>query len=196
MLKNCVIEIKGNKPVIKISRVAIRYSTSFFDAAVSAQLLDQVEDDFKKLADLVSDSIEVFHALSNPTIPRESLEKALRELSEKLKLQQLTTNRVCLLAQRRRANFLMEIIQYFNVLLQAKRNQLTVDITARSALNQIQLNKIKQALNTKTGKDIILNVSLDEGIIGGIIVNYGSYKLDFSLKSKLNELKHELERLG
>lgn len=197
VLEKPVIKIKmGKEPVIKISRVAIRYSASFFDAAVSMQLLNQIENDFKQLADLLSESTDLSHVLSNPTIDRHSLENILKEISEKLKLQKLTLNLLCLLAQRRRTNLLSEIIQHFTILSRTERNQLMVDVTAKSPLNKNQIVDMEKALSSRTGKEILLNVNIDQSILGGIIVNYGSYKLDFSLKSKLNELKHELERLG
>ncbi len=180
----------------KISRVAIRYSASFFDAAVSMKLLDQVEDDFRKLSALLSESKDALLVLSNPTIPRENLEQILRDFSAKLKLQKITTDFLCILAQRRRTNLLNEIIQNFESLLRVKRNQLAVNITSRSPLNKTQTKNIMEALASQTGKEILLNVKIDQSILGGIIVNYGSFKLDYSLRSKLNELKHELERLS
>jgi F-type H+-transporting ATPase subunit delta len=182
--------------VIKISRVAQRYSTSLFEVANSLQLLDQIQADLNAVGELMSTSPQILHALANPTIPRQEIEDALRALAEKLGLQTVTTNFLCILAQRRRGNLIPEILEDFAGLVRAKHNQLQVDLTSRSPLNKNQLTKMEQALAAKTGKEILLNVNIDDSILGGIIVNYGSYKLDFSLKSKLNELKHALERLG
>ncbi len=180
----------------RVSRVAMRYSASFFEAAESERRLDQVETDLKSLWDLLTSSDQLREALANPTIPRDQVDGLLTDIAKKLKLQPITHNFLRLLAQKRRANILVEIITHFEELVRNKNNQLRVDVTARTALNKKQLSAMEAALSAKTGKKILLNVNIDEDIIGGIIVNYGSYKLDFSLKSKLNALKHELERLG
>lgn len=180
----------------RISKAAMRYSASLFEAAESERRLDHVENDLKTLWDLLSASDEIRQALSNPTIPRNQVEEVLTAIASKLKLQKLTVNFLRLLAQKQRANLIKEIIQHFEELVREKNNQLRVDVTARTPLNKKSLNKLEETLAEKTGKKILLNVNIDEDIIGGIIVNYGSYKLDFSLKSKLNELKQELERVS
>lgn len=53
----------------RVSRVAMRYSASFFEAAESERRLDQVETDLKSLWDLLTSSDQLREALANPTIP-------------------------------------------------------------------------------------------------------------------------------
>lgn len=180
----------------QVSRIAQRYGASFFEAAVSTKQLEKIASDCIQLVDLLSDSPSLSHTLHMPTIPREQMEKVLVELADTLKLKKLTVNFLRLLAQKRRTGVLGEILKQFNGMVRRHNNQLTVDITSRDTISSKQLNSLQKTLSENMGKDIILNQNIDPSILGGVIINYESYKLDFSLKRKLNELKYELERLG
>lgn len=182
--------------MIRISRVALRYGNSLFDAAQSGQKLEQVNSDLMQLETLVNTSSDFASVITNPTIARNNLEKCFSDISSKMKFNKLTANLLCLLAQRRRAYLIPELVKHYRTRLHSQNNQLLVDVIAHCDLTAKQKTNIQKAVEKQTGKQIILNVNIDESIMGGIIVNYGSNKLDFSLKRKLNELKHELERLG
>lgn len=160
------------------------------------QLLDQTLDDMNRLGQVLTSSPLLTHTLENLTIPRDELESTLRALSDELGLQSITTSFLALLAQMRRTKLLAEIIENFANLVRTRQNKLKVHVTSHSKLSPAQMDRMGKALSTATGKKIVLDVTTKEDILGGVIVNYGSYKLDFSLKSKLNELKHELERLS
>ena len=55
---------------------------------------------------------------------------------------------------------------------------------------------MKEALNTVTGKDVMVDVKVDPSIIGGLIVKLGSRMVDSSLRSKLNALKQVMKEVG
>ncbi len=186
----------GSWPVKRISRAAERYSNAFFQAVKSAELLDGVEEDFKLLSRLIEEDSELKVVLSNPLISRQDLESFLVAFGEKLKLQDLTIIFLRLLARRRRTTVLKDIIYHFRQLLQQDRNQFSVGIQTHTPISKSQLEKIKMVLGDRTKQDIIVDVTVDPSILGGIVLRYGSHKLDFSLKSKLSDLKHELERLS
>lgn len=174
----------------------MRYGASLFEAADSSRQLDKVDKDLNALSQTLKASPELNLALVNPTIPKADIEAILMDMGTKLKITKITMNFLRLLSDRNRANLMGGCIAHYKDLLVQKNNQLRVVVTSRAPLNKKQLSKIEDMLSAQTGKEIILDTHLDERIIGGIIVNYGSYKLDFSLKTKLNELKHELERLS
>ena len=53
---------------------------------------------------------------------------------------------------------------------------------------------LKSALKSVTGgKDIDLNLKVEPGIIGGLIVKLGSRMVDSSLRTKLNAIKFAMK---
>jgi F-type H+-transporting ATPase subunit delta len=46
------------------------------------------------------------------------------------------------------------------------------------------------------GKKINLNATVDESLIGGLIVKVGSKMIDSSIRSKLNSLQNTMKEVG
>ncbi len=58
------------------------------------------------------------------------------------------------------------------------------------------LAAIKDALKAVTAKDVQVDVKIDPGIIGGLVVKLGSRMVDSSLRTKLNAIKHAMKEAG
>ena len=69
-------------------------------------------------------------------------------------------------------------------------------MTVAEKLSDARLNEIKSALNSVTGKDVLVDVKIDPAIIGGLIVKLGSRMVDSSLRTKLNAIKHAMKEAG
>jgi len=63
-------------------------------------------------------------------------------------------------------------------------------------LSDKNLDALKTALKSVTGKDVALNVNVDPSIIGGLVVKLGSRMVDSSLRTKLNSIKHAMKEAG
>ena len=72
----------------------------------------------------------------------------------------------------------------------------TADVTVAEQLNEKNLDALKTALKSVTGKDVALNVKVDPSIIGGLVVKLGSRMVDSSLRTKLNSIKHAMKEAG
>jgi len=56
------------------------------------------------------------------------------------------------------------------------------------------LEKIRSSLSQKTGKEIVLEVEQDPGLIGGIVTRIGDLVLDGSIKTQLLNMRETLKR--
>ena len=183
--------------MIRISEVAERYSSAFFQVVQSEGLLDKVADDFLRLDRmLTSKTGELTQVLANPVIRKRELENFLEALSKKMSLQPLTANLLRLMARRRRTKVLHQVILHFSQLLKEERGESTVDVITHKTIDEKQSNSLKKALKSKTGREITLHTKIDKSLLGGIVIRYESYVLDYSLRHKLSELKHQLEGLS
>ncbi len=61
-----------------------------------------------------------------------------------------------------------------------------------NSISDEYLEQIKNILKRKFNKQIVLNVIIDEKIIGGIIIKYKNMIIDDSIIGKLNDLKKKL----
>ena len=74
--------------------------------------------------------------------------------------------------------------------------EVTADVTSATALSTAQAEKLAEALKTKTGKTVKLNIAVDESLIGGMIVKLGSRMIDTSVKAKLASLQNAMKEVG
>jgi F-type H+-transporting ATPase subunit delta len=56
------------------------------------------------------------------------------------------------------------------------------------------VEKIRAALSKKTGKEIILEVEQDPGLMGGIVTRIGDLVLDGSIRTQLLNMREALKR--
>ncbi len=78
------------------------------------------------------------------------------------------------------------MIRAFRALVAKFKGEATADVTVAENLSDKNLDALKTALKSVTGKDVALNVNVDPSIIGGLVVKLGSRMVDSSLRTKLN----------
>lgn len=88
------------------------------------------------------------------------------------------------------------MISGFNAIAARHRGEVSADVTSAYALTDAQINELKAALKSVTGKDVTVNVTVDSTILGGLIVKVGSRQIDTSLRTKLSTLKLALKEVG
>ena len=88
------------------------------------------------------------------------------------------------------------MVRAFRVLVANFKGEVTAEVTVAEQLNDKNLDALKAALKTVTGKDVALNVKVDPSIIGGLVVKLGSRMVDSSLRTKLNSIKHAMKEAG
>ena len=83
-----------------------------------------------------------------------------------------------------------EVIDDFLSEVSRIKGEVKAEVTSPFTLDQDQQKKVVAAISEATGiKKIILSTSVDESLIGGLIVKIGSKMIDNSLKTKLNRLE-------
>jgi F-type H+-transporting ATPase subunit delta len=69
-------------------------------------------------------------------------------------------------------------------------------VTSAKKLTKAQADKLAQTLKSQVGKSVTIKETVDESIIGGLIVKVGSKMIDTSIASKLNALQNTMKEVG
>jgi F-type H+-transporting ATPase subunit delta len=72
----------------------------------------------------------------------------------------------------------------------------TAEVTSAKALTKAQSDKLAKTLKAKLGKTVTINATVDESLIGGLVVKVGSKMIDTSIRSKLNSLQNVMKEVG
>ncbi len=101
-----------------------------------------------------------------------------------------------LLIDRRRTEFVKEILKEFDQLTDEELGILKATVVSARALKQSDLDRIQKALSDKTGKEIVLKTQIDPSLIAGIKVITDGKITDVSMKTKVDQMKQTLMKGG
>lgn len=178
------------------SGIAARYATAIFELAKDAKKLPAVEKDFDALAAALDESEALRNLISSPVYSREDLVSTISAIAKKMKLSKDVANTLGLMASKRRLFILPSLISTVKAMIADEKGEVTAEVTAAKALSKAQQDKLAATLKATVGKDVNVTVSVDETLIGGLIVKVGSKMIDSSIRSKLSNLQNAMKEVG
>ena len=99
---------------------------------------------------------------------------------------------IALLADNRRLPLLPEIAGMYEELRADADRVVKARVTAASALPASELESIRAALKRRYGREVEIETSVDDSLIGGAVIDAGDVVIDGSLKGKLARLQSML----
>lgn len=178
------------------SGVAGRYATALFEIARDDKLLDEVERDLREIETIHANSADFREILANPVYTREEHARALAAIAQAMGLGTTVTNTLGLLAANRRLFVLPALVAQVKALIAAHRGEVTAEVTSARELTKAQTDALLAKLRESVGKDVKLDVTVDESLIGGLVVKVGSRMIDTSIRSKLAALQNVMKEVG
>jgi len=179
-----------------VSGVSGRYATALFELARDEKSVDAVKADLDRFEAMLADSADLKRLVRSPVFSAGAQSKALTAVLEKAGITGTSANFLKVLTANRRLFIVADVVRGFRALVAKFKGEATADVTVAEALNEKNLDALKTALKSVTGKDVALNVKVDPSIIGGLVVKLGSRMVDSSLRTKLNSIKHAMKEAG
>jgi len=179
-----------------VSGVSGRYATALFELARDEKSVDAVVADLNTFDAMLAESADLTRLVRSPVFSADSQAKALTAILDKAEITGIAANFLKVLTANRRLFAVADVIRTFRALVAKFKGEATADVTVAEALSEPNLDALKVALKSVTGKDVALNVKLDPSIIGGLVVKLGSRMVDSSLRTKLNSIKHAMKEAG
>lgn len=176
--------------------IAGRYATALFDLAEEQKALDDVQRDLQTITSLLDESAELEAVVRSPVISRQDQAKAMTAVLDAAGVGQTVKNFVGVVAQNRRLFALRGMIRAYNELLAQHRGEVSASVTSAQPLTDEQQSKLADALKQAVGRDVNIETSVDEGLLGGMVVRVGSRMVDYSLATKLNSLRLSMKGVG
>ena len=173
--------------------VAPRYALALFELAEAGKQLDVVADDLRTIDAAIAANNDLQRLVKSPVISRREAGAAMAGVLEKTKATDLTKNFRGLVATNRRLFALSAMIKAYLAKLAAKRGEVTADVVSATKLTKTQTDAIASALKQAMSAKVSVNVEVDPGLIGGLVVKVGSRMVDFSLRTKLEKMKLALK---
>ena len=173
-----------------MSAVHRTYAQALFDAAKENGRLEPVHEELTDFAAAVADVEELRAVLRNPQVePRQKariLEQLLGEAEEILR------NFLMLAAEKGRIADVDEIAREFDRLMAREERRLDVELTTAYELSDEDAQEIVQQIEAASGRKVDATRSVDPDLIGGLVLQAGSLRVDASVRGRLERLRREL----
>jgi len=104
----------------------------------------------------------------------------------------LVRNLVALLAEKGRAGEIREVAAEFEALVSAQERVLSVELTTALALSDAEFDRILGDIERKSGRKVHASRSVEPDLIGGIVLQAGSLRLDASVRGQFDRLRQVL----
>ncbi len=185
-----------SEPASISSGIAARYASAVYDLAKEAKAVDALENDLTALSGVLSDSDDFKTLISSPIYTRAQQGEAIAALAGKMGLSEIMTNTLNLMASKRRLFVLPQLVTALRNAIAEDKGEVTADVVSATALTEAQSDKLAKSLKAATGQTVTLNATVDESLIGGLVVKVGSKMIDTSIRSKLASLQNAMKEVG
>jgi F-type H+-transporting ATPase subunit delta len=179
-----------------VSGMSGRYATALFELARDERAIDAVLVDLDQFNAMLDDSADLRRLVRSPVFSADMQVKALTVVLDRAGIAGISANFLKVLTANRRLFAVADVIRAFRALVAKFKGEAAADVTVAEPLSDKNLDALKTALKSVTGKDVALNVKVDPAIIGGLVVKLGSRMVDSSLRTKLNSIKHAMREAG
>lgn len=176
--------------------IAARYATAVFDLAKEGKDIKALETDVAALQAAIADSPDFTTLLTSPLYNRDEQGAAVTAISKKMGLSVTVSNVLSLLVAKRRLFVLPHMLAVLQDRLADERGEMTAEVTTAKSLTKAQSDKLAKTLSGQVGKTVTIKQTVDESIIGGLIVKMGSRMIDTSIAAKLNALQNTMKEVG
>ena len=173
--------------------LAGRYASALFDLASENGTVTAVETDLETLGAALSESDDLAAATTNPQLSRAQQGAAVAAIAKHLKLSDLTTKFLGVLAGNRRLSKLPEMIAAFKSIAAAQRGEVSATVTSAHPLTDEQIKVLKDKLTARVGRTVMLTADEDPDLLGGLVVTIGSERIDASIRTRLNSLSQAMK---
>jgi len=170
------------------------YARSLFQAA---QARDKVEVVHEQLGDFAAAIVavpELRRVLENPELDPQDKAGVLGEILGDA--DELIRNFVLLVSEKGRASEIEEIYRELDLLVAEAQKRLTVELTTAYELSDEEAASITSKIEQASGRAVEATRSVDPRLIGGIVLQAGSLRVDASVRGRIEKLRHELTTSG
>jgi F-type H+-transporting ATPase subunit delta len=133
---------------------------------------------------------ELRAVLRNPQIDARTKAAVLQDLLGDA--DELVRNFLLLTAEKGRIGEIEEIAREFERLVARQERRIAVELTTAYELSDDEANELIGQIEEASGRKVDATRHVDPALIGGLVLQAGSLRLDASVRGRINRLRREL----
>ena len=179
--------------------VASRYATALFELAKESGELSTVEQDLEAIETALEDSADLRALISSLIYSRDEQVGAITALAGRMGLSRDVTGTLVVMARKRRLFALPNVLELVRSMIAREKGEVTAHVQTPRPLSSEQLQRLESGLGDAMGDEVNsvrIEQSVDDSLIGGLVIRVGSRMIDSSIKSKLSRLSNAMREVG
>jgi F-type H+-transporting ATPase subunit delta len=168
------------------------YARALFEAAKEQGRVEAAQQELEDFRATVAEVPELRSLLENPQLDPAAKRAALSDLLKDA--DELVRNFLLLLAEKGRAGELDEIAAELDELVAREQGRLNVELTTAYELSDDEAQGILRRIEEASGRSVEAVRRVDPELVGGLVLQAGSMRVDASLRGRLTRLQRALAK--
>ena len=177
-----------------IGIISVRYARALLKSAIDVKLDQQVYQEMQLLAKSFVEVPGLRHTIDNPMLAKDKKEMLLLTAIGGDQASQLSKAFVALVLKEDRENMVQFMANSYVTLYRQQKNIIRGKLTTAVAVAPQTEQKMRQMVESKTKGTVEFETEVNPDIIGGFILEYDTYRMDASVKAKLNTILNQLSK--
>lgn len=171
------------------------YGEALFELAVEENKVDVFEQEISVILDILNQNPDFVQLLNHPKIAKEEKLQVVKDVFGG-KIEKEILGFLNIIVAKERNKELIAILEYFLDEVKAMKGVGVCYVTTPMELKDAQKEAIvKKLLETTSFKTMEMHYSVDEKLIGGMVIRIGDRVVDSSIQTKLGNLEAQLLKI-
>jgi len=171
--------------------VSERYALSLYEIAAADKLEKDYLDEFLAVCGIFKSNPDFLKVLQTPSITPQDKRDVLKNVFEG-RIQPFLLNFLMLITDKGRVGLVQDMCQAYKERFYFENGIIEVRAITAKQMSDALSQKLKNKMETVTGKKVVLETYTDPSVIGGIVVKLGNEQFDTSLRTRLDEIAARL----
>ena len=177
-----------------IGVISVRYARALLKSATEAKIEAQVYQDMQLLAKSYIDVPALRQTIDNPMLAKEKKQMLLHTAIGGERASALSKSFVALVLKEGRESMIQFMANSYVTLYRQQKNIILGKLTTATRVSATMEQKMRKVVEAKTQGTVEFETQVDPDIIGGFVLEYDTYRMDASVKSRLNDILNTLRK--
>ena len=169
------------------------YAEALYALAVENHREKEYLEALDQVVALLDENPEYMELLACPAIPRAERDGLLAQAFGSIVPEQVLSF-IQLLCAHKRIRGLKDCIEEYRLIYQTAVAASTAQVISAVPLTEQEKERLAAALNARLGRTVTLECTVDESVLGGLIVRVDGMVLDGSLRHRLRTVKEVMKQ--
>ncbi|MEA5115061.1 MAG: ATP synthase F1 subunit delta [Geobacteraceae bacterium] len=174
--------------------IARRYAKALIQVAAEQGTVEQYFSELSVFSQTLVPGAEAAEFFETPSYGIEAKREIVKELASRLSVSKTMRDFLLLLLDKKRLDQLDAILESYRSFADEAAGILRSDVTSAVPLSEEQVAELRTALEKATGKKVVLSVSADPQLIGGVVTRIGDKVFDGSIRTQLTKIQDILQK--